>query len=96
MIIVRDVFQAKYGKGNEFVSLLKEGRQKFPNAYADRVLTDASGQFYTVVAETNAASLGDWEKRLAGIFASPEFGQWFARMMPLIESGRREFLNIET
>jgi hypothetical protein len=29
-------------------------------------------------------------------FALPEFGDWFARMIPLVESGRREFYNIET
>jgi hypothetical protein len=96
MILVRDVFQAKYGQAGEFVALLKEGRQRFPNIYADRVLTDASGQFYTVVAETEVASLADWEKRIADIYASAEFGQWFARMVPLVESGRREFYNIET
>jgi hypothetical protein len=96
MILVRDVFQAKYGKSNEFVDLLKEGRQKFPNTYADRVLTDASGPFYTVVAETEVKSLGDWERRVAEYYASPEFGQWFTRMTALVESGKREFFNIET
>ena len=96
MIVVRDVFQAKYGKGGELVALLNEGRQKFPKTYADRVLTDASGSFYTVIAETNTANLADWEKRIADIFASSDFGQWFSRMQPLVESGRREFYNVET
>ncbi len=96
MIVVRDVFQAKFGKGNELVALFKEGRQKFPNVYGDRVLTDASGSFYTVNVETDAVSLAEWEKRIANVFASPEFGQWFARMQPLVDSGRREFYNLES
>lgn len=95
MIIVRDVFQADYGKANEFVALLKEGRRKFSKVYADRVLTHASGQFYTVVAETVAPSLADWEKMDADIYASPEFGQWYSRMLMLVNSGRREFLDVE-
>ncbi len=96
MIIVRDVFQANYSKANEFVALLKEGRQKFPTIYADRVLTHASENFYTVVAETIAPSLADWEKRDADLYASSEFGDWYSRMLMLVDSGRREFLNIET
>jgi hypothetical protein len=47
MILVRDIFQAKYGKGNELVALFKEARQKWPEAekYGSRILTDASGTF---------------------------------------------------
>jgi hypothetical protein len=35
------------------------------------------------------------DRRIAEIFARGEFGDWFARMVPLVESGRREFYNIE-
>jgi len=47
------------------------------------------------VLETTTVSLAGWEKRIAEIFARPEFGAWFARMTPLVESGRREFYNVE-
>ena len=93
MILVRDVFQAKYGKGGELVALFKELSQQAQAV--DRILTDASGPFYTVVTETTLESLAAWEQRMAEIFSKPEFGEWFARMMPLVESGRREFYNIE-
>ena len=96
MIVVRDVFQAKYGKGGDLVALFKEARQEWPQGYADRILTDVSGSFFTVVVETQVESLAEWERRAAEIFAVPEFGGWFARMTPLVESGRREFYNIET
>ena len=95
MILVRDVFQAKYGKGGELVALFKELRQQWPTQAVDRILTDASGPFYTIVTETTLESLAAWEQRMAEIFSQPEFGEWFARMMPLVESGRREFYNIE-
>jgi hypothetical protein len=95
MIIVRDVFQAKYGKGGELVALFKEARKEWPQDYAYRVLTDASGPFFTVITETEVPSLAEWEKRIAEIFSDPEFGKWFARMEPLVESGRREFYKLE-
>ncbi len=95
MILVRDVFQAKYGKGGELVALFKDARQHWSAKYGDRILTDASGPFYTVVTETTMESLAEWERRIAEVFSLPEFGEWFARMTPLVESGRREFYNIE-
>jgi hypothetical protein len=95
MILVRDVFQAKYGKGGELVALFKELSQQWAAQAVDRILTDASGPFYTIVTETTLESLAAWEQRMAEIFSQPEFGAWFARMMPLVESGRREFYNIE-
>ena len=95
MILVRDVFQAKYGKSGELVALFKEAAQTWPQAYGDRVLSDVSGPFFTIVAETQVESLTDWEKRIKELFSKPKFGQWFARMQPLVESGRREFYNVE-
>jgi hypothetical protein len=94
MMLVRDVFQARYGKGGELVALFKEARQKWPN-YASRILTDASGPFFTVVVETEVGNLAEWEKLITTVFGLPEFSDWFARMMPLVESGSREFYNIE-
>jgi hypothetical protein len=94
MILVRDVFQARYGKGDELVALLKEAREKFEADYGYRILTDASGPFFTVVTETEVESLAAWERLIAEVFSMAEFGDWFARMVPLVESGRREFYNV--
>lgn len=96
MFVVRDVFQAKYGQGNELVALLKE---TFPGLGQDRtyrILTDASGPFFTIVTEIEVASLAEWEQLMANAFAMPEFGEWFNRMLPLVESGRREFYHLES
>jgi|FLYK01.1.fsa_nt_gi hypothetical protein len=57
MILVRDVFQAKYGRGGELVALFKQARQLWP--YATRILTDASGPFFTVVTETEPERLAN-------------------------------------
>ncbi|HSJ57604.1 MAG TPA: hypothetical protein VLC95_10510 [Anaerolineae bacterium] len=96
MMIVRDVFHARYGKGGELVALLKEARATWSAGYEiDRIFTDASGDFFTVVSETDVESLADWELRLAHVFTLPEFHDWFSRMTPLVESGRREFYHVE-
>ena len=95
MIIVRDTFQAKYGRGGELVELFKEARDEWPVEYAHRVLSDASGPFFTVVAETEFDSLADWEGHSQEIFSLPEFANWFGRMQELVDSGRRDFYNVE-
>ena len=59
-----------------------------------RILTDASGTFFTVVTELVVEGFVAWQQFMAEEFAMPEFSDWFARMMPLVESGRREFYNI--
>ncbi len=95
LILVREVFQAKYGKGDELVAIFKEARQQWLQGLATRVLADLSGSFFTVVVEIEMESLADWERRIAELFAQPGSADWFSRMMPLVESGRREFYTIK-
>jgi hypothetical protein len=56
MIVVRNVFQLKFGKAKEAVALLKEGLAIQKKAlsgveFSTRVLTDVTGPFYTLVLE---------------------------------------------
>lgn len=100
MLVVRDVFQAKYGRGDELVALFKEIAEYWKKAdhqiqvRGNRTLTDASGAFFTVVTEIELDDFAAWQQFMVEEFALPEFGEWFARMMPLVESGRREFYNV--
>ena len=96
MIIVRDVFQARYGKGSDLVVLFKEFRGKIATKVPGyRILTDASGPFFTVVTEMQFESMAVWEQQSTEIFSRSEFGDWFVRMTPLVESGHRDFYKIE-
>ena len=95
MIVVRDVYQVKFGKIGQLLDLFKDARHSWAQKYNYRVLTDASGPFYTAVAEMQVTNLGEWENLLAEMYSNSDFGQWFSRVEPLIESGRREFYNIE-
>jgi len=100
MLIVRDVFQARYGRGDELVALFQEivgywaeGEHAVaPRAF--RILTDASGPFFTVVTEMEIESFAAWPQLMAEEFALPQFADWFRHMMPLVESGQREFYNV--
>ena len=59
-----------------------------------RILTDATGPFFTVVTEVEVESFAAWEGSFRESMARPWIGEWFGRMMPLVESGSREFYNI--
>jgi len=100
MFVVRDVFQAKFGRGDELVALFQEldsywhqsmRRVPFRNF---RILTDASGSFFTVVTEMEVDNMAAWERVVTEELALPQFGDWFARMAPLVETGRREFYHL--
>jgi hypothetical protein len=94
MIIVRGVFQAKYGKGDELVQLFKEGNAMSSGWQRTRILTDLSGPFFTVVSEGEYESLAAWQAEGQQIFGDARFAAWFERMTALVESGRREFYNV--
>lgn len=97
MIVDRKVFQAKYGKASELVSLLKEGGELFKKLGYDpgRVLTDLSGNMFTIVWENQWESLAQWDEGRKKTFAIPEFRPWFAKMETLVDAGSREFYTIE-
>lgn len=95
MILVRGVFQAKYGRGSELVALLKEGQELWGGGHPSWILTDLSGPFFTVVSESMYPDFAAWQKEAQEIFERPDFSDWFARMTELVESGRREFYTVE-
>jgi hypothetical protein len=98
MLLVRQVFRAKYGRGDELVALFKEFNTRMQaeegNLPQFRILTDASGTFFTVVTEVEVANFAEWEGRFSESMGRSWMGEWFGRMMPLVDSGSREFYNI--
>lgn len=96
MILVRDIFQLKFGKGKEAKALWREGaaiENKF-GYNVRRVLTDLTGSYYTLVMESIFESLADYEKALKRAFSTEEWGEWYQKFIPLVESGRREIFTI--
>jgi hypothetical protein len=97
MILVRDIFQLKFGRTKEAVALWKEGSAiiKKLGYGPERLLTDLIGpSYYTFVMESTFESLADLEKELSRVFANEEWSQWYQKFLPLVESGRREIFNI--
>src|SRR5688572_22899103 len=98
MLVARQVFRAKYGRGDELVALFKEFNTRMQEVGGDtpnfRILTDASGPFFTVVTEVEVESFAAWEGSFRESMGQPWMGEWFGRMQPLVESGSREFYNL--
>jgi hypothetical protein len=99
MIVVRLVFQAKFGKVNEALAGFKQTApivlQAVGQNVRSRILTDLSGPFNTVVQEIEVESLAEWERLRAALFSNPQFQQARVGSADLIESGRTEFYTIE-
>jgi hypothetical protein len=94
MIVERVVIQAKYGKGDELVALFKQMNKEAPSALVGRnprLLTDRTGPFFTIVAESEWENLAEWEKGFSQMFSNPKVQDFMDRSTSLIESGRREF-----
>lgn len=99
MIVVRNVFQLKYGKAREAIALMKEALpiQKKALAGVDfstRVLTDVTGPFYTLVLELTVPSLATFETHAPRLFADKDMQANMQKMAALVESGSREVFSI--
>lgn len=95
MIIVRNTFYCKWGKGGEALAVLKEARERFSLFENMKIMTDASGRFFTLVTEEEIESFAVWEKRFKEMFENPGFGELFSKLDSLVRSGSRDFLNLE-
>lgn len=96
MILVRDVFQLKFGKAKEAKELAREGAalEKKLGYGVSRYLTDLTGEYYTLVMESTYENLAAFEKALKEILNAEEFSRWYQKFVPLVESGRREIFTI--
>ena len=99
MIVVRNVFQLKFGKAKEAVALMKESlaiqeRVMSGLDYSTRVLTDVTGPFYTLVLEITVPNLAAFETNAPRLFGDKEWQASYQKMGPLVESGYREMFTI--
>lgn len=93
MVVTRNVFHLKFGKAKEAIAALKDGIDAQRRAGVEgsqRLMTDVSGRFYTVVLEVTAASVGDMEALSAKAMALKEWQAAYQKFIPLVESGYRE------
>jgi hypothetical protein len=95
MIVVRDIFQVKFGRMKEAKEIWKEGLKHAPPAMSrPRLLTDLTGQYYTLVLESTYKDLGDYEAAQQKTMSAPEMGAMYQKFVPLVDSGKREIFTI--
>ena len=99
MIVIRNVFQVKFGKTREAVALLKEGvaiqkRVLAGAEFSTRILTDVTGPFYTVVLELTVPNLATFEATGPKLFSDKDWQANYQKMTELVESGRRDIYGI--
>jgi hypothetical protein len=96
MVIERLVWKAKFGQGDIVVAAFKEFRENLGPKVGPpiaRLLVDAAGPMFTVVAESEYADLSELaqvQERLQTFYAGPEFQTWFSTWSGAVESGSRE------
>ena len=97
MILVRDIFQLKFGKAREAMDLLKK---QIANMVAERgfgpsrFLTDLTGPYYTLIMETVYNDLGEFEQSIHKMFKSEDWKKGYQQFAEMVESGRREIFTI--
>ncbi len=97
MILVREVFQLKFGKAKEAKAAWKEGAAilKKNNFPPSRALTDLVGTYYTFILENTHEDLAAFEESFKNELGMKEFGEWYqSKFAPLVESGKREIFTI--
>ena len=99
MIVVRNVFQLKFGKAKEAVAIAKESvaiQKKVLTGvdFSTRLLTDVTGPFYTLVLELTVPSLATFESYAPRLFADKDWQANYQKMAPLVDSGYREVFNV--
>ena len=100
MIVVRNVFRLKFGKAREALANMKEGLAIQKRVIGDsvnfstRLLTDATGPFYTLVLEVTLPNLAALEAEMPKIFGDKEFQANYRKAAEFVESGYREIFTI--
>jgi len=95
MIIVRDVFQLKFGKAKDALSLMKPLAKKMNDMGMGkfRLLTDLVGNYYTLVLEGTFSSLEDYQKTHEQAI-DDEWKQIYAKFVELVINGYRDIWTV--
>lgn len=94
MIIVRETFQVKFGHMDPVLRLMRDA-QALGVERVERIMTDATGQMFTLVAEWRAESIDAFFVMLQETFAHPQFDAYMQQLAEHIEHGRRDFYTLE-
>lgn len=96
MIQVREVFHVQFGRAKEAVALTREGIaiEEANGGAPTRLLTDLTGDYYTLVMESEFPDLATFEAGLQQAMQTPEFRAWYPKFAALMNGGRREIYRV--
>ena len=94
MVVVRNIFHCKPGQAKNLVRMIKQTLAENPAMAKARVMTDLSATFWTVVLETESASLEEWEKEMSTNQSSAQRSAMDG-YMELVTGGYREIFKVE-
>lgn len=96
MILVRDVFQVKFGHMDKALAAIQAVADANPErSRINRVLTDVSGDMFTLVFEAKVESIDAHRQAMMASFEDPELAKYMAEVGQYFEHGQREYYNIE-
>ncbi len=92
MVIVRDVFQLKFGMARDAIAAMKEIAPVIKSSMSTptTVSVDLTGQAYRMVLETQYPNLASYETEMAKGMSDPAWKGWYEKFKPLCESSYRE------
>lgn len=95
MILVRNTFKVKFGRMKEALVLMKENLARAPSQTGKaRLLTDLTGDFYTLVLEFEYNSFADAEREATEAMRAAGWQETYQKFGALVEGGRRELFTI--
>ena len=94
MLVIRNIFHCKPGQAKNLVKMIKQTFTDNPQMPKARVMTDLSSSFWTVVLETESASLEEWEKQMSTTASSAQRSA-MEGYMELVTGGYREIFKVE-
>lgn len=99
MIVVRNIFQLKFGQAKQATELWKQAMAAMKGGThspsSSRLLTDLAGPpYYTIIFESTFDSLTQFEQFHQAAGSNTAFRDLYAKIIPLTETGRREILTV--
>ena len=98
MIIERNTFHLKFGKAKEGIAVWKEMLEimkKQDSHPAMRIMTDLSGQSYTLILEMNLKSFMDIGPKAYMWVTNEAMQSLYQKFIPLCDTSHREYFKIE-
>lgn len=97
MVISRTVFQLEFGAARQAIALMKQSTQigtrlGLPGEW--RLLTDITGEMYTLVMEVGVERLALFEEGQGRLFADAQHQEIRDRMNPLVRSARKDMFQV--